>query len=227
MEEQIKSRNQLIRAEKIASDLFNLVLERDYIRPGLSEKELNQKIYHLAHMEFGIQKYWHKRIVRAGSNTLQPYKENPENLILQEDDIIFMDMGPIVEDWEADFGRTYVLGKDHYKLKLAADVAAAWYEANNLFKKRSGMTGSELYQYCQNLATSYGWELGGQIAGHLVGKFPHEKLDQEIKTNYIHPDNHLPLSNKGLNGNHRNWIIEIHFIDRTRKIGGFFEQLAG
>jgi Xaa-Pro dipeptidase len=27
------------------------------------------------------------------------------------------------------------------------------------------------------------------------------------------------------NGNRREWILEIHFVDRERKIGGFFEQL--
>ena len=27
------------------------------------------------------------------------------------------------------------------------------------------------------------------------------------------------------NGNVRHWILEIHFVDRKLKIGGFFEQL--
>ena len=26
-------------------------------------------------------------------------------------------------------------------------------------------------------------------------------------------------------GNTRHWILEIHFVDRDRQIGGFFEQL--
>jgi hypothetical protein len=26
-------------------------------------------------------------------------------------------------------------------------------------------------------------------------------------------------------GEIRQWILEIHFVDRTQKIGGFFEQL--
>ena len=50
-----------------------------------------------------------------GRNTLHPYKSNPENLLLKEDDILFIDFGPVFEDWEADFGRTYVKGP---KLKL-------------------------------------------------------------------------------------------------------------
>ena len=27
------------------------------------------------------------------------------------------------------------------------------------------------------------------------------------------------------NGNERDWILEIHFIDKEKEIGGFFEQL--
>jgi hypothetical protein len=27
------------------------------------------------------------------------------------------------------------------------------------------------------------------------------------------------------NGNKRHWILEIHFVDREKQIGGFFEQL--
>ena len=26
-------------------------------------------------------------------------------------------------------------------------------------------------------------------------------------------------------GNPRDWILEIHYVDRDKKIGGFFEQL--
>ena len=38
--------------------------------------------------------------------------------MINENDILFLDFGPIFEDWEADYGRTYVLGKDPLKLKL-------------------------------------------------------------------------------------------------------------
>ena len=34
---------------------------------------------------------------------------------LTDDDILFLDLGPIFAEWEADFGRTYVLGDDPVK----------------------------------------------------------------------------------------------------------------
>ena len=105
------------------------------IIPGKSEVQINTAIYNLAFELFGIEKYWHKRIVRAGTNTLKPYDDNPPDLILQEDDIVFLDFGPVFEDWEADFGRTYVIGNDPYKHKLKMDIEQAWHEAVDACQK--------------------------------------------------------------------------------------------
>src|ERR1700733_3013066 len=117
----------LLAAQEKADILFREAEYRNYIVPGQTEKELNTKLFDLAEELFGIKKYWHKRIVRAGVNTLLPYKENPANLTLQEDDILFFDFGPVFEEWEADYGRTYVLGNDPAKLALKRDVETAWY----------------------------------------------------------------------------------------------------
>jgi Xaa-Pro dipeptidase len=40
-------------------------------------------------------------IVRAGKNTLLPYDENPPDLTIGEDDILFLDLGPVFEQWES------------------------------------------------------------------------------------------------------------------------------
>ena len=219
------STKKLIEAEKKALLLFQEIEKRGLIIPGKTEKKINTEIYNLAFELFGIKLYWHKRIVRAGKNTLKPYNENPENLTLQKDDILFIDFGPIFEEWEADFGRTYVIGKDPYKLKLKNDIELAWHKGKTYFENNSDLTGAQLYDYCVKLASDYGWEFGGQIAGHLIGQYPHEKLEKENKSNYIHPNNFEKMLINGLDGKIKNWILEIHFIDRNKKIGGFFEQL--
>jgi Xaa-Pro dipeptidase len=213
---------QLIGAEKKAAQLFNQIDNRGLICPGKSENDLNAEIFNLAFELYGIKKYWHKRIVRAGKNTLKPYNEN---LIIQEDDILFIDFGPIFDEWEADYGRTYVLGDDKLKLKLVKDISLAWNECKNFFISRKHITGAELYDYAVKSANNYGWKFGGEIAGHLIGHFPHEKLDKEDKTNYVHPDNNIDMLALDINGNKRDWILEIHFVDNEKEIGGFFEQL--
>ena len=145
--------------------------------------------------------------------------------MVKKNDIVFLDFGPIFEDWEADYGRTFVLGNDPLKNKLKTDIEKAWKKACLFYFKKEKITGSELYSYCCNLAIEMGWEFGGIIAGHLIGHFPHEKLEKENKTNYIHPENNIYMSNPDQKGNRRHWILEIHFVDRKKEIGGFFEQL--
>ena len=216
---------QLVEAEKKAAKLFDEIQNRELIRPGRTEKEINKSIYDLAFEMFKIKKYWHKRIVRSGPNTLYPYDEIPKNLIVEKDDIVFLDFGPIFEEWEADYGRTYVLGNDSLKTKLANDIEVAWRKANLFYHSHKIISGCEMYNYCCKLAKSMGWEFGGQIAGHLIGHFPHEKLEKENKTNYIHPDNLIDMNTPDKKGKTRYWILEIHFVDRDRQIGGFFEQL--
>jgi Xaa-Pro dipeptidase len=50
---------------------------------------LNLAVYALAEEMFGISKYWHKRIVRAGKNTLAPYDESLGSLVIKEGASIF------------------------------------------------------------------------------------------------------------------------------------------
>jgi Xaa-Pro dipeptidase len=216
---------ELRRAQQKAELLFHEVEVRQLIRPGITESQLNQEIYDLAKEMFGISTYWHKRIVRAGANTLLPYAENPPDHTLQEDDILFLDLGPVFEEYEADFGRTFVLGQNPAKRKMRDDVAQAFADGKRYFFAHPEITGSELYAYAVSLAGKYGWEFGGPIAGHLIGQFPHEKISGDKISLYVHPDSHLPMRAKDERGNSRHWILEIHFVDRARQIGGFFEEL--
>lgn len=215
----------LIKAEKIAVELFKEIENRNLIVSGKDEETLNKEIFKLAKELFNIEKHWHKRIVRCGENTLYPYKENPPNKIIQENDILFFDFGPIIENWEADLGRTYVIGSDPLKHKLKNDIEKAWQETKNWFDKQNDLKASKLFEFAVAKATEYGWEFGGEIAGHLIGEFPHEKLEPGNYQLYVHPDNHYNMFELDTNGKDRNWILEMHFIDRKNKIGGFYEQL--
>ena len=216
---------QLIEAEVKAFNLFDVAENRGLIVAGKTEKQLNEELYALAFELYGIKKFWHKRIVRAGKNTLHPYKENPPNLTIQSDDILFFDFGPVFEDWEADVGKTYVMGNDSLKHKLKSDIELAWKESRDWFFMQTHITGSEYYQYNVELAKKYGWTFGGEIAGHLIGKFPHEKIESESRDNYIHSDNNKDMFATGLLGTKREWILEIHFVNIEKQIGGFMEQL--
>lgn len=218
-------KSNLIKAEKIALELFNETENRNLIVAGKDEKTLNKEIFGLAKELFGIDKHWHKRIIRSGENTLHPYKENPPNKIISEDDILFFDFGPIIENWEADLGRTYVIGNNPLKLKLKNDIEKAWHEIKAWFNTQTELKASKLFELAVNKADEYGWEFGGEIAGHLIGEFPHERLAPGSNQLYVHPENHNNMFELDANGEKRNWILEMHFVDKEHKIGGFYEQL--
>ena len=216
---------ELRHAQQKAEHLFREVEARGLIHAGIRESTLNQQIYELAKEMYGISTYWHKRIVRAGKNTLAPYDENPPDLTIGEDDILFLDLGPVFEDWEADFGRTFVLGSNPLKLKMRDDVAAAFAEGKRYFNQTPDITARQFFAHAVSLAQQYGWEFGGRIAGHLIGHFPHERIADDKVTLYVHPESNLLMRSLDEKGRKRHWILEIHFVDRETQIGGFYEEL--
>ena len=220
------TRELLINAQNVSIQFFNAIEENKLIVAGKTEIQLNEEICSLALKEFGIRQHWHKKIVRAGKNTLSAYHDDPPNRIIDEDDILFIDLGPVVKGYEADIGRTYVLGNDSRKLKLKKDVEAAWYEIQAWYQHQTTLKASTLFQCAAGKAEEYGWEFGGVIAGHIIGKYPHEQpLDPRSLELDIHPDNPNDIFLHDEDGNQRHWILELQFIDRENEIGGYFEQL--
>ena len=214
----------LLHAQGMAAALFDAA-EQSLIRPGTTELQLSRDIHALAAERFGVKTHWHKRIVRAGPNTLRPYREDPPDLTLQPDDILFLDFGPVFEAWEADFGRTYVLGDDPVKHRLRNDLATVFRTVKAHFKADPLITGAALYGFACEKAAEAGWSFGGEIAGHLVGEFPHESIPGARVMKNIMPGNDAPLESVDSKGQRRHWILEIHLVDRTRQIGGFYEEL--
>ena len=223
-----ESKQKLILADRKTRELFKAVEDRVLIVPGKYESELSAEIVKIAKDEFGMVEHWHKKIVRAGINTLESYSKNPPDRIIQKDDILFLDFGPNFEGWETDLGRTYVIGNDPAKLKLKRDVEAASNEAKEWYDKQSHLTGAEYFNYITGLAKRYGYEFGGEIGGHIIGRFPHEQPDKGAANQLsldVHPDNHDSILLLDKHGNRRQWVLEIQFVDRAKGVGAFYEQL--
>jgi Xaa-Pro aminopeptidase len=214
----------LLDAQTMAQRLFEEI-ERDLIRPGIGEKALSDEIHELGARRHGVRTHWHKRVVRSGPNTLSPYAENPPDRIIKPDDILFVDLGPVFEAWEADFGRTFVLGDDPVKKKLRDSLEPLWNAVKSRFQDSPDMTGERLYDIACDLARQAGSEFGGQHAGHLVGSFPHERIPNDKISLYITKGSKERMNRLDSEGRRRHWILEIHLVDRVRQIGGFYEQL--
>ena len=208
-------------AQAKANELF-AEIERTLIRSGVGEKELSDEIHALGAERFGVRTHWHRRVIRSGPNTLFPYAENPPDRIIEDDDILFVDLGPVFEEWEADFGRTFILGSDPDKCRLRDTLEPMWQEVKAHFDKQDNTTGAELYMIACEAAHKAGYDFGGPHSGHLVGNFPHERIPNDKITLYITDGNHESMRSVDKQGNQRHWILEIHLIDKDRQIGGFF-----
>jgi Xaa-Pro aminopeptidase len=215
----------LLDAQAKAAELFTEMQRRALVVPGRGEQEVSDAIRDLAASLFGVSRFWHKRIVRSGPNTLHPYRENPPDRIIGADDIVFADFGPIFADWEADFGRTYVLGGDPVKHQLTRDLSTVFEAGRRYFAQTPDITGEQLYAHICALATDAGWEYGGPHAGHLVGEFPHERIAGDQIEYYIAPGSTQPMRRTDRSGRQCHWILEVHLVDRARGFGGFLEQL--
>jgi Xaa-Pro aminopeptidase len=215
----------LIEAQEAAQRLFDTVEERGVIRAGTTDVAASRAIHELAAALFGVSRHWHKRIVRSGPNTLLPYKDDPPDRVIGEDDIVFTDFGPVFGDWESDLGRTYVLGDDPVKHRLRGDVATAFARGKAHFAARPDLTGAELFATMNDLAREMGWECGSPHCGHILGEFPHERIADDQVTYYITRGSDLPMRRLDADGRRLHWILEVHFVDRAGGFGGFFEEL--
>ena len=215
----------LLEAQDRAAALFAAVVESGLICADKLESELSGEIHELARSQFGCRRHWHKKIARAGANTLLTYHDAAPERRIAADDIVYLDFGPVFEEWEADFGRTYVVGSDPIKHRLVGDLAVAFDEGRALYEANPELTTGELYDHVAGLAGRAGWDFGAPTAGHLIGHFPHESAPDSPRRFSIRHGNDTRLRELDAAGRMRHWILEIHFVDRARQIGGFFEQL--
>ena len=215
----------LIEAEEKAFAFLAAIEKARFIQPGRTEREVELDIRALAQHEFGIERHWHKRIVRAGANTLADYAENPPVRIIGEDDMVFLDLGPVFGEWEADVGRSYVIGSDPLKHALGRALPVVFASVKGHYQQSPDITGAELYAFACKAAEDAGWRFGGKIAGHIIAEFPHARTPGEKEENRIGPHNHRRMRDPDAMERQRHWILEIHLVAPDGSFGGFCEQL--
>ena len=212
-------------AQGRAAALFAAIEAGGLVRAGVLESELSNEIHALAAEKFGVEAHWHKRVVRAGANSVTTYHDEPADLTIAPDDILFLDFGPVFDDWEADYGRTFVLGDDPVKQALRRDLGVVWTELRDYYEAHPDITGEQLYAEAQKAAERRGWTFGGNIAGHLVGEFPHTAFPGERSVSLIAPGNDTRMRDRDADGRERYWILEVHLVEPQGRFGAFSEEL--
>ena len=218
-------RAELEAAQAKALKLFDAIERDGLIRPGVSERQVEDEIGQLAAREFGVEKHWHRRLVRTGPNTLATASDNPPVRTIADDDIVYVDLGPVFEAWEADIGRSYALGSDPDKQRLVADLPRIFEKVQAHYHRDPAMGGAALYAFAQEAAAEAGWRFGGKIAGHIVSEFAHALIPGDKALNRISPLNPAPMNGPDGKGRARHWILEIHLVSPDASFGGFYERL--
>lgn len=215
----------LIAAEDRALALLSAIEASGAVAPGKRESEIDDVIADIAARDFGIERNWHKRLVRAGANTLCVFSDTPDERTIEADDTVYLDLGPVFGEWEADVGRTYAVGDDRARHALVAALPEVFEETRAHANANPDITGADLYAHAVSAARSRGYIFGGKIAGHTVGEFPHLTWPGEREHTRIYPENQTRLSDPDHLGRKRFWIIETHLIAPDRSFGGFYERL--
>ena len=185
------------------------------IKPGMNEKD-GRDAYASILKDFGAEKNWHPPKIRFGPNSIKSFRElSDEDYRLKENDIFFLDVGPIINGYESDVGQTFLLGDDapsNYS-KIISDGEEIFKLTKAQFLER-GLSGPELYEFADNEAKKRGWLIVGEGAnGHRIGDFPHHvffKGNLRTFQQKIVPDL---------------WILEVQLRSPDMTFGAFFEDV--
>ena len=97
--------------------------------------------------ELDMLKGWHDVYVRFGSNTLKTFgAPSDPGVILGENDLFFIDIGPVWKDWEGDGGDTFVVGANADMARCAADARKLFHIVRKKWIE-TGLSGKGLYDF--------------------------------------------------------------------------------
>jgi Metallopeptidase family M24 len=203
-------REQMLSVRKMPLDAIDRIARA--VKPGMLEEDAvaqGRKIL----KGMGLLRGWHGVRVRFGPNTLKVFRAPSEpGTILQENDIFFVDIGPVWEKWEGDAGNTYVIGTDADMHCCKRDVRVLFDRVQAKWRADS-VAGRELYDFATGEATAMGWELNLDTSGHRLADFPHEAL----YSGSLSAVNFAPTTDL--------WVLEIQIRHPERQIGAFYEDL--
>lgn len=182
------------------------------VQPGMLEEDANKMVVETL-SEMGATKAFHKPYIRFGSNTTKTFgADSDPGVRLGEDDIFFIDVGPVWENYEGDAGDTFVTGSNP-ELKRAAVDARRIFDAVAQKWQAENATGVELYAYADQMAKDLGWVLNFDLGGHRLGNYPSgEQYEGPLSEITFHPAPNL-------------WMVEIHIRHPEQQFGAFYEDL--
>ncbi|GGY05143.1 M24 family metallopeptidase [Paludibacterium paludis] len=182
------------------------------IRPGMTEDQA-ARLADQWLADAGMERIWHGSKIRFGKNTLKSFRERSDpDVVLGDNDIFFVDLGPVWRGHEGDAGDTFVTGDDAQMQACRLAARRLFGEVRDLWLQER-LSGAALYREAERLAREAGWRLNLDIQGHRVSDFPHGLY----KAGALGAFDREPSS--GL------WVLEIQIHHPDRPFGAFYEDL--
>ncbi|WP_347986207.1 M24 family metallopeptidase [Methylomonas sp. AM2-LC] len=182
------------------------------VKPGMVEEDAVEMAKDIL-AEAGMLRGWHDVFVRFGRNTIKTFGAPSEpGVVLKDNDIFLIDIGPVWKLWEGDGGDTFVVGNKP-ELQKCADDAREIFALTRKLWFETGATGKALYDYAAAQAEQRGWELNMDLSGHRIGDFPHAAIYDG------------PLADVEFNPSRLIWVLEIHIRHPSEAYGAFFEDM--
>jgi hypothetical protein len=182
------------------------------VKPGMVEEdavEMGRDVLASLDMLQG----WHNVFVRFGRNTLKTFGAHSDpGVALRDNDIFFIDIGPVWKEWEGDGGETFTVGSDQNMKAAAVDVKKLFHVVRHTWES-TGMSGKALYEFATEEARRMGWELNLDLSGHRLSDFPHAAVYDG------------PLADIDFKPSPLLWVLEMHIRHPERGFGAFYEDM--
>ena len=146
---------------------------KEFIRPGLTEKEIRAELEHfmLAHGGEGLA---FSTIVASGPNTANPHAV-PSDRKVQRGDFVLMDYGARVSDYCSDMTRTVVVGEPSTQQREIYDIVRSAHESCAA-AARAGVISSDIHNLAVKIISDAGYgDYFKHGLGHGVGIDIHEQ----------------------------------------------------
>ena len=171
-------------AQRLTETVFDAML--DWIRPGLSEKEIAAEITY-RHLKFGARKMSFEPVVASGPNSALPHAE-PTDRKVQQGDVLLLDFGCFLDGYASDMTRTVAVGEPDTEVREVYEVVLEAQKAA-LTAARSGMLAPDLDAAARTVIAEAGYgSYFSHSLGHGVGLRIHEWPRVSYSVEYMLPD---------------------------------------
>ncbi len=133
-------------------------------------------------------------------------------VVLQENDIFFVDIGPYSGTQKAMPAIPSSFGDDPDHHRAKRDVRTIWEDVRRVWFDEH-ITGQDLYHYAEKATGELGWKLNLDLSGHRLSDYPHS----------AHYDG--SLAEVGFRPNPNLWVLEIAIAHPDGGFGAFYEDL--